>query len=199
LAPVAFLPLRRAHLAFALAPLVLFTVPALGIGSTNITVEYCEHFAPYVFMATSAALGSYWSARTARVAFPAAFAALVAGTLLTTIHWGAFPPRAASDSFVRFHWARPTATDIRKESDLAALLAMVPEGATYAVSEPEIAHASHRLGARAIRSGAETDYILWAQGSSGAELASNALGRGEYIEVARRPGLTLIKRKPGAR
>jgi hypothetical protein len=199
LAPVAFLPLRRGHLALALAPLVLFTVPALANESTRSTVESCEHFVPYIFMATAAALGSYGSGRTARVTLPAAFAALVTGTLLTTIHWGAFPPRPASDAFAKFHWAWPTALEARRESDLAELLAMVPEGATCAVSDPEIAHASHRLGARAIRSGAETDYILWAQGSSGAELASNALGRGEYIEVARRPGLTLIRRKPGAR
>src|SRR5439155_10572584 len=124
-----------------------------------------------------------------------AVAALLAGTLLSTIHWGAFPPRAATDAFVKYHLGRPTPADARRASDVSDLLAMIPAESTYGVSDPEIAHASTRLGVRALRTTLEVDYVLFAVNASGSDTANAAIGRGEYVEVARRTSLVLAKGK----
>src|SRR5439155_7202896 len=98
-------------------------------------------------------------------------------------------------SYVNFQ--HPSAADEQKERDLQELFAMIPAEATYAVSEQEMPHVSGRLTVRSLKydtSGA--DYLLYGTSSIGQHVGVHTLETGEYVEVARRPGLMLSKRKP---
>ena len=93
-------------------------------------------------------------------------------------------------------FARPTAADWQKMRDLRDLAAMIPENAPFAASEQELPHVSGRLKVMTLRDGAAgADYILYGVTSAGANIATEALARGEYLEIASRPGLSLLKRK----
>jgi len=193
-APLAFLPLRRAYLLPALAPGALFTLLTTGYGpTTDIAFQYSGHFTPYIFTASALALAAYtWQGK---VKARAAVAALVVATFLCTKHWGAFPPSGNfKGGFSIISFATPTADDRRKERDIRELAAMIPEEASFAVSENELPHVSGRLKVLSLRYGADgADYVLY--GASGGAIGAAAVASGEYIEVARRPGVTLIKRK----
>jgi hypothetical protein len=73
---------------------------------------------------------------------------------------------------------------------------MVPEKASVAVSENEMPHVSGRYDIRTLRDGTfACDYLLYGTSSPGADVAAKALADGEYVEVATRPGLALLRRK----
>jgi hypothetical protein len=47
-----------------------------------------------------------------------------------------------------------------------------------------------------LRDGAAgAEYILYGTSSAGAHIAAQVLASGEYVEIAQRPGLVLLKRK----
>jgi uncharacterized membrane protein len=196
--PIAFLPMRRGWLLPALAPGTLFTLVTTAYPpTTDIAFQYSGHFTPYVFMASAVMLASYRSDSWGRPKTTAALAAVVVGTLLCALQWGAFPPRGIRGGFSFVNFSEPTASDAQKERDLAELLTMIPEESTYAVSEQELPHVSDRLTVRSLKYDTNgADYLLYGTNSIGADVAARALGKGEYTEVARRPGLALLKRKP---
>jgi uncharacterized membrane protein len=200
IAPVAFLPLRRASLLPALAPGTLFTLLTTGYAPTiDIGFQYSGHFTPYIFAASALALASYRSDRNGNVRSRAAVAAMMAGTLLCTLQWGAFPPRGIKGGFIQVSFLRPTPEDQQKARDLADLWAMIPETATYAVSEQEMPHVSGSLKIHSLRDGtSEADYLLYGPRSFGGDVGARALAEGKYVELALRPGLVLLKRKEAA-
>jgi hypothetical protein len=174
----------------------MFTLLTTGYGpTTDIAFQYSGHFTPYVFTASALALASY--RRAPYAAFRSITAALAIGTFLCTKHWGAFPPGPMfKGGFSIISFARPTAADFRKARDLAALAAMIPEDASYAVTEQELPHVSGRLKVLALRDGPMgTDYVLYGVASGGSQFGAQLLASGAYVEVAQRPGLILIKRK----
>jgi uncharacterized membrane protein len=194
--PIAFLPLRRPYLLPALAPGALFTLLTTAYGpTTDIAFQYSGHFTPYIFIASALALASSTAQR--RPARRAALGALVVGTLLCTKHWGAFPPGGPfKGGFSLVSFAIPTAADFQKRRDLKELATKIPEGAPFAVSEQELPHVSGHLKVLALRDGISgAEYALYGTASAGANFAAEALARGDYVQIAERPGLALIKRK----
>jgi len=194
-APLAFLPLRRAYLLPALVPGAMLTLLTTGYGpTTDIAFQYSGHFTPYVFAASAVALASYRGARPA--VFRSVVAALALSTFLCTRDWGAFPPSGSlKGGFSIISFAVPTAADFRKARDLAQLAAMIPEGASFAVSDNELPHVSGHLNVLTLQDGIGAEYLLYGIGSRGANVGEQLLASGEYVEVAQRPNLRLLKRK----
>jgi uncharacterized membrane protein len=161
-----------------------------------ITFQYGAYLIALIFPATALALegmGAHgWIRRTA------ALGAVAAGTILTTSAWGAIPTRAhfvAGFSEVDF---RPISdVERRKGDDLRALAAMVPPDASVAVSESELPHVSDREKCFDLRDDTfGADFLLYekASGWMGADHAQAALGRGEYVQIAQRGSIVLLKR-----
>ena len=124
-----------------------------------------------------------------------ALVALVMGTVLTGVFWGAIPPRALiHGGFAMMSMRAPSAAERKRDKDLRELHAMIPPDASVAMSESEMTHVSH-LDMRGLRDTADADYLLYASGAVGASNAERALAAGEFEKIAERPGLALLKRK----
>ena len=90
----------------------------------------------------------------------------------------------------------PTAEQLQKARDLAELAAMIPEEAKFSVSEEELPHVSGRLNVMTLKYGlSDAAYLLYGTSSQGASFGAQALAEGSFIEVDKRPGLMLLKRK----
>jgi uncharacterized membrane protein len=199
LVPLALLPLRRGYLLVSLVHGSILTLLTTGYGPTLDTgFQYVANFIPYVFPASVLALeglgtpaGAVGAARRR-----AALGALVVGTVLCGVFWGAIPPRKAfHGGFDTLPMTAPTQADLQKHDDLQALHAMVPVDAWLAVSEHEMPHLS-RLNMLSLRDTTDADYLLYATGSGyfGSDRAERALAAGEFTKLAERPGLVLLKR-----
>lgn len=204
--PVAFLPLRRIHLALSILPGAYFTLLTTGYPPTlDIGYQYSGYFIPYIFPATALALAGMarrhpgWAGVVRR---RAAVATLIAATLLSTVHWGAIPPRTAFHSSYGFvDFKPPTPEQVQRRRDLHELARMVPREAILAVSDREMPHVSNRTECWNISVGFEgSDYILYGKVNPIAPdtLQYDAAVRAGYIKVAERPAAVLLKR-PGAR
>jgi uncharacterized membrane protein len=198
LVPLAFLPIRRSWLAVSFVPGSIFTLLTTQYAPTiDIGFQYSGHFLPYLFPAAVLAIASYPAEGVGRAYRRAALAALVTGTILCGIHWGAIPPRdTIHGGFYTLSMRPPSAADKKKDKDLKELHAMVPPTASVAISESEMPHVS-RLWMRTLRDGTDADYILYGTGSgySGATNAERVLANGEFEKIAERPGLALLRRK----
>jgi uncharacterized membrane protein len=201
LAPVAFLPLRRAHLALSLLPGAYFTLLTTGYGPTlDIGYQYSGYFIPYIFPASALALASLarrhpgWPGVVRQ---RAAVATLLVATALTTLHWGAIPPRKAFHSSYGFvDFEPPTADQIQRRRDIHELEHMVPREAILAVSDREMPHVSHRLECWNISVGFQgSDYILYGKVNpiSVDTVQYEAALRAGYIKVAERPAVVLLR------
>ncbi len=202
LAPLAFLPLRRSYLMVSIIPGSIFTLLTTQYGPTiDIGFQYSGHFIPYLFAASVLGIASYGAEGKGLTRRRAALAALIMGTVLCGVFWGAIPPRQSMHGgFNTLTMRAPTAADRQKHKDLLQLNAMIPPTASVAMSEAEMPHVS-RLDMRSLRDTTDADYILYGIGSGGAG-ASNAervLAAGEFEKIAERPGLALLKRKPPKR
>jgi uncharacterized membrane protein len=195
--PVAFLPLRRVWLWPALAPGALFTLLTTAYPpTTDIGFQYSGHFTPYLFAASAVALAAYQVDLNA-IRLRAALVALGLGTLLTTAHWGAFPPNGTiKGGFAMVGFGHPTVADEQKAKDLAELAAMIPTEAKFAVSEEELPHVSGRLGVMTLKYGVgAAEYVLYGPSSQGGSIGAQAASDGTFVELARRAGVVLLKRK----
>jgi len=93
-------------------------------------------------------------------------------------------------------FTRPTAAHLQKERDLLELAAKIPKDATFSVSEEELPHVSGHLHCLTLRESTNSaDYLLYGTESSGSGVGNKALADGDYVEVERRPGLVLLKKK----
>ena len=198
LLPVAFLPLRRAYLVASVVPGAIFTLLTTGYAPTTaISFQYSGHFTPYIFPAAALALAAYRREPGGTLKGRAAFGALVLASVLATVHWGAIPPRSTiHGGFDDVPMRAPSADDKRYSRDLLELDALVPEGASVAVSDHELPHIS-RMNLFSLRDGVfDADYILYDVTSSylGGTNAEEALATGEFEQIASRPGLALLKR-----
>ena len=197
LVPLGFLPVRRSYLWAALAHGSLLTLLTTGYGPTiDIGFQYVADFIPYVFPASVLALQAIDTAPAGAARRRAALGAVVIGTVLCGVFWGAIPPRAEfHGGFDTLPMTAPTPADRQKHEDLQALHAMVPESASLAVSEHEMPHLS-RLRMLSLRDTTDADYLLYAVGSGyfGSDRAERALASGEFRQLAVRPGLVLLQR-----
>jgi uncharacterized membrane protein len=196
LLPLALLPLRRSYLALSLVHGSLLTVLTTRYGPTiDIGFQYSANFIPYIFPAAVLALERLGGEPDGKARRGAALAAVVAGTLLCGVFWGAIPPRKLfHGGFDTLPMTAPTAADRRKHADLVELNAMVPPEASVAVSEHEMPHIS-RLNMVTLRDTADAEYLLYAPGSHGSANGERALARGDFEKIAERPGLLLCRRK----
>jgi hypothetical protein len=196
--PIAFLPLRRTYLLPALLPGAIFTLLSTDYGPTiDIGFQYSGHFLPYVFTGSALALAAYRYDPESRVKMPASLAALAMGTLLCFLQWGMFVPRGTiHGGFHDVQLAPPNDAHRQRERDLRELFAMIPADATFSAGEEEIPHVSGHLHCYSLRdqtNGAE--YLLYGPNSAGAGVGDKALADGEYVEVARRAEVVLLKKK----
>jgi uncharacterized membrane protein len=196
--PIAFLPLRRIRLLPALVPGTIFTLLSTDYGPTiDIGFQYSGHFVPYIFTASAVALASYRFDSESRVKVPASLIALGAGTLLCYFQWGLFVPRGSiKGGFHEVPFTRPTEAHRQKERDLRELWEKIPKDATFSVSEEELPHVSGHMHCYTLRDGHNSaEYLLYGTESGGAGVGNKALADGEYVEVERRPGLVLLRKK----
>jgi len=192
LVPLALLPLRRSYLAVSLVHGSILTLLTTQYPPTiDIGFQYSANFIPYIFPAAVLAL----KAQNRPGHRPAALVAMVLGTVLCGVFWGAIPPRKSiKGGFVTMSMTRPTDGDRQKHKDLLELYALVPAGASLAMSEQEMPHVS-RLGMRALRDTIDADYFLYGTGSIGSENGERLLSSGQADRIAERPGLKLLRRK----
>jgi uncharacterized membrane protein len=194
--PVVFMPMRRGYLLPALAPGTLFTLLTTAYPPTvDIAFQYSGHFTPYLFVGTAAALAAYRREPRVGIKLPAAVAAIGVATLLCTIPWGAVPFHGpVRGGFVWHSYAPPSSADIQRAKYLAEVAAMIPEDAKFSVSEEELPHVSGRLNVMTLKyDTGHADYLLYGTSSVGSAVAQKALLAGEYVEVARRGEIVLLK------
>jgi uncharacterized membrane protein len=193
LVPVAFLPLRRPYLAVSLAAGSIFTLLTTKYAPTiDIAFQYSAHFFPYVFSAVTLAIAGYGPEGAGLARRRAALGALIAGTALTGVFWGAIPPRAAiKGGFSTMTMRAPTTADRLKDQYIKELHAMVPKDASLGIGEAEMTHVSH-LMIKGLSDNTDVDYLIHSPGSGG----ERALATGAFEKVAERPGgLVLYRRK----
>ena len=202
LAPLAFVPLRRASGALFLLPGALFTLLSTDYGPTlSIGFQYTAFWTPYVFVAAtwllrSDAFAGDETARASRRAWIAAFALL---TLVCSVQYGAiFQQRTAAGGF---HAPFPFGTserDLARRQLRAEVLRALPPHAKVAASEGVAPHVSNRAAAYTLREGVrDAEYVVF--GLVPEAPGEHALVRGLLVSrrfgvVAMNPGYALLRR-----
>ena len=198
LLPLALLPVRRSWLVVSIIPGAIFTLLTTDYNPTiDIGFQYSGHFPGYIFPAAALAIASYGPEGIGLVRRRAALFALITGTVICGVFWGAIPPRdMIHGGFNMLPMRAPTAQERQKHKDLVELHNMIPKDASVAMSEAEMTHVSRDV-MRGLRDTNDADYILYGihSGYAGAHNAERALASGEYEKIAERPGLALLKRK----
>lgn len=217
LTPIAFLPLRRAHLALSILPGAYFTLLTTAYGPTlDIGFQYSGYFIPYVFPAAALALAALAGRkavpaaagapaaedRAGTVRRRAAVATLVAATIITTLHWGAIPPNNRfHSSYGTVNFDPPTPEQVQRRRDIKELMRMVPRDAVLAVSDREMPHVANRIECWNVSTGFQgADYILYGKVNAiPPDMTQvDAALRAGYVRIADKPGVALLKR-PGAK
>ena len=200
LMPLAFLPVRRAHLALSVVAGSYFTILTDYAPTHDIGYQYSGYFIPYVFPAAALALEAIKRSPHGVARQRAAVAALIAGTIITTTHWGAIPPRENFHvAYGTFEFTPPTPQNLAEQRYIDELMRLVPRDAILGVTDREMPHVSNRIECWNMSTGYQgIDYILYTTDHaipSEREQYEAAL-RGGYTIAAQRPGLVLLKR-PG--
>ncbi|HEY4187287.1 MAG TPA: DUF2079 domain-containing protein [Polyangia bacterium] len=200
LAPLAFLPLRRAHLALSVVAGSYFTLLTDYGPTHDIGYQYSGYFIPYIFPASALALAAIRRGPQGVARQRAAVAALVAGTIITTTHWGAIPPRAHfHTAYGELRFEPPTWQNRAEQRYIDELMKLVPADAVLGVTDRELPHVSNRIETWNMSTGYQgIDYILYTTDHpipTEREQYDAALRAG-YSVAASRPGLVLLKR-PG--
>jgi len=192
LVPLAFLPLRRPYLVVSLAAGSIFTLLTTKYAPTiDIGFQYSAHFFPYVFSAVTLAIAAYGAEGTGLVRRRAALGALIAGTALTGVFWGAIPPRASvHGGFSMMTMRPPTAADKVKDQSIKELHKLVPKDAHLGIGEAEMTHVSH-LWVKGLIDSTDVEYVIYTPGAG-----DKAVATGQFEKIAERPGgVALYKRK----
>jgi len=197
LLPVAFLPVRRTALVVSIVAGSIFTILTTAYPPTiDIAFQYSAHFLPYIFPATALCLSTFRGSPLALSRRRAALAALIAGTVLCDVHWGAFPPRATFRSGYGWKSMRaPNAAERQKHRDLVELHALVPANASLAMTNVEMTHVSHLVMRTLTETGNTADYLLYGTDAGDGPWGERAVASGEYEKVAERANVVLARRK----
>jgi uncharacterized membrane protein len=199
LVPLAFLPVRRSYLVVSVIPGSIFTLMTTAYAPTiDIGFQYSGHFIPYVFAAASVALAAYGREQEGNVRRRAALVALVTGTVLCGVFWGAIPPRDhIKGGFHYLPMTRPTESERQKDRDLVELFKMVPAGKSVAISEAEMPHVSG-MDIFSLRDTSDAEYLLYGttSGFGGSDRANKVIEAKKFEIIAQRPGLALARRQP---
>jgi len=200
LLPLAFLPLRRPYLALSVLAGAYFTILTDYAPTHDIGYQYSGYFIPYIFPAAALALDAIQRAPHGVPRQRAAVAALIAGTIITTTHWGAIPPRQHFHvAYGNLNFSPPTQANIDEQRYIDELMKLVPRDAILGVTDREMPHVSNRIECWNMSTGYQgIDYILYTTDhpiSTEREQYEAALRAG-YTIAGQRPGLVLLKR-PG--
>ena len=200
LMPLAFLPLRRPHLALSVVAGSYFTILTDYAPTHDIGYQYSGYFIPYIFPAAALALDAIRRSPHGVARQRAAVAALIAGTIITTTHWGAIPPREHFHvAYGDFDFKPPTQKNIDEQRYIDELMKLVPRDAILGVTDREMPHVSNRIECGNMSTGYQgIDYILYTTDHAiptEREQYEAALRAG-YTVADQRPGLVLLKR-PG--
>lgn len=193
LLPLGLLPIRRSYLIVSVIPGSIFTILTTQYPPTiDIGFQYSAHFTPYVFTAAVVCIASFGPQGGGLIRRRAALGALVVGTIMSGVFWGAIPPRTTiHGGFAMMTMQPPTAADRQKDKYIKELEAMVPEDASLGIGEAEMTHVS-RMKIKGARDSTDVDYLLHSPGSGGDRLLTS----GEFEKVAERPGgLALYRRR----
>jgi len=198
LLPLAFLPLRRPHLALSVVAGSYFTILTDYSPTHDIGYQYSGYFIPYIFPAAALALEAIRRSPDGVARQRAAVAALIAGTIMTTTHWGAIPPREHFHvAYGNFNFAPPTQQNLDEQRYIDELMKLVPRDAILGVTDREMPHVSNRIECWNMSTGYQgIDYILYTTDhpiSTEREQYEAALRAG-YTVAGQRPGLVLLKR-----
>lgn len=203
LVPLAFLPARRWFLWAAFVPGVLMTLLVTNYDPpVTYSFHYVMHWAPYLFMAAVIALKTMASQSpgTGLIQQRAAFASMLAASLVLTFNYGAFPRREGSfkGGFHRVEF-RYTEREYERYQTLLDLTSEIQPEDSVAATEKEGPHLSSRLKIYAMRRGPQD--AKWIVASSrGLKLSKtkptlkDAVESGRYGVVRRAMDFALLKR-----
>ena len=203
LVPLAFLPARRWFLWAAFVPGVLLTLLVTNYDPpVTYSFHYVMHWAPYLFMAAVVSLKLMVtdSADGGLVKQRAAFATMVAASLVLTFNYGAFPRREGSfkGGFNKIEFRYTEREHERYQTLLDLTKDIAPED-SVAATEKEGPHLSSRLKIYAMRRGPQD--AKWIVASSrGLKLSKTkptlkeAVESGRYGVVRRAMDFALLKR-----
>lgn len=191
LVPLAFLPLRHARARFLLIPgLVVVGLASSDSAIIRVHFHYATHFVPYAFIAAVLALG----ARRRAWRWPALMA-LCLGSLVSTVHFGAFLRERFRTSFheVSFDWS---AEDGARKAGFERLRAHIPDAASVSAGEYEGPWLARRDSLFALKAGASgADFVVYSARSlrwGGRDEVLRALRGSEYGVVDVQGDLTLL-------
>lgn len=203
LAPLAFLPVRRAGLWVVLFPAAILTLFTTAYGPTiSISFQYLYNWTPYAFAAAVVALSLLGETTTpdGPLRQRAAALTLVSATILANLLWGAWSPHGnLIGGFGEAPLARPTEADLQRERDLAAVMEKVPAEANLCTADRVQSHTTYHLNNWSLRDGLfDCEYLLWTSlpGDLGADRGPQALRSGQYLMEMQQGGVFLAKRRP---
>jgi uncharacterized membrane protein len=201
LAPLAFVPLRRASGAVFLLPGVLFTLLSTDYPPTvSIGFQYTAFWTPLLFLAAALLLRedafSGASAHAARAGWLGAFALLA---LVCSVQYGAiFQQRTASGGFHDPFPFETTPLDLERRRLRAEVLRALPPDARVAASEAVAPHVSNRAVAYTLREGVrDAEYVVfaWVPEAPGEHAIVRALLlSGRFGVLASNPYYALLRR-----
>jgi uncharacterized membrane protein len=162
LGPLVFLPARRLAFVALLVPGSLFTLFTTNYAPTvSIAFQYTTHWIPWLFLGTVLSLRLLSRGERPIVFRRAAVLALLFGV---TCHSYAFGALLQRSSFVGgFHRVSFGMTEIERQNyaNFRRLLAMIPEDASVAATDPQSPHLGRRTNAYSLRiTHGNADYLL---------------------------------------
>lgn len=201
MAPLAFLPVRRAGLWVVLLPAAILTLFTTAYGPTiSISFQYLYNWTPYAFSAAVVALSLLGTTTPdGPLRQRAAALTVLSATLVANLLWGAWSPHGnLMGGFGEAPLARPTEADVQRERDLAAIMARVPAEASLCTADRVQAHTTYHLNTWSLRDGLfDCEYLLWTDlpGDLGADRGPLALRSGQYVMELQQGGVFLARRE----
>ncbi len=159
-APLAFLPLRRAALAFLAIPGFFFTLMTTGYAPTvSISFQYTTHWIPYLFAATVLSIAV--ASRASWSKGGAAALALAFGVAVHSFPFGAVMQHSSFvGGFQRVVFTM-TAAEKKTYEGVVRLVSLVPRAASVAATDALVPHISARTTCYTLRDHhGDSDYLL---------------------------------------
>jgi uncharacterized membrane protein len=199
MAPLAFLPLRRALLVLLICGGTLFTFLTTAYEPTvSINFQYPAHWIPYLFAAVVLMLGALSKGLDGAIRRRAALGAVVFGVMTHSYVFGAI---LQHETYIGGFLPLPykiTDTEQRTYASLRKVIARIPPQASVAATDMEVPHVSNRLSVFTLNSiHADADYLLVnsnAVSSGTRNMLKDAASRNDYGLVVKDGPFYLFKR-----
>jgi uncharacterized membrane protein len=199
LAPLAFIPLRRALLVLLICGGTLFTLLTTAYEPTiSINFQYPVHWIPYLFAAIVLMLGLISKAPDGALRRRAALGAVIFGVLTHSFVFGAVLQRETYiGGFLPVAY-KITPAEQQTYAALRRIAAKIPPTAAVAATDMEVPHVSNRFSIYTLRTHhGDAEYLLVNRNAVAADTRSimkDAMTRNEYGLVATEEPFYLFKR-----